>query len=606
MEHIDAQYQEFRKKEPDRTMAKKTKAKLVPSYYGMFFLIANSSGMGKSRSLSEVLKKRMGIVIALREDPEGFPPADKEVLEYLQLADTAEKCQKKLMCFLTGLFKIWCEDLRALKETHGYNSEELAAVFHGQMERGHKFDAPGSQRMAFLERVLASANESEEAKLRTPRREGEDRRQGEEMTVEPASSGSPDSEHNPVDKGSIRLVTAIRRLTALLSEENSVDGKPRLILAFDECRFLIKDRRVAGNTGTTFNIFEQLRHIIRTLRRESCMFIFLSTETNLDPFYPPPHVDSSGRVQSRELTLLEPFTVFPLPGMPLKKVLTVYDVTTVDFQAKRGFRTREKKGDEDIKAHLEDFAAQKLLCSKEPYGKNLKADEAFAVISHLVPLDIRTDVRIHRPINEQDQSARDFGEKQVAKHLRVLLGITGREQIKTVASSEPLLATGAARILSSMESARPVHLLQQIFDPPAVDKGERGEVIFEFISILARINAVEKKQSPVFSVVEFFDELFDLDDKERKELYDSPPTRDRNVKSNPPAGQSGHVETESSEETAGKDKTKTFKETFQSCCMNFAQCVKVTRDDIHLGESFDPKHFWKYLIRMAFISTKTN
>ena len=69
--------------------------------------MVQSSGMGKSRLVSELAKKMMTISFVLRYPGQtGFPPGDKEVFEFLLKGDGFDKqrTHERTMCFLGATF----------------------------------------------------------------------------------------------------------------------------------------------------------------------------------------------------------------------------------------------------------------------------------------------------------------------------------------------------------------------------------------------------------------------------------------------------------------------------------------------------------------------
>jgi hypothetical protein len=83
------------------------KGKKIPGHYAKTIDIVQSSGMGKSRLISEMAKEVMTISFVLRKPGQtGFPPGDMEVLDFVLQADSksAEETHTRAMCLLGGTF----------------------------------------------------------------------------------------------------------------------------------------------------------------------------------------------------------------------------------------------------------------------------------------------------------------------------------------------------------------------------------------------------------------------------------------------------------------------------------------------------------------------
>ena len=78
-----------------------------PEHYAKAIDIVQSSGMGKSRLVSEMAKKVMTISFVLRNPGEtGFPPGDMEILDFLLAGDpqSVQNTHMRAMCLLGGTF----------------------------------------------------------------------------------------------------------------------------------------------------------------------------------------------------------------------------------------------------------------------------------------------------------------------------------------------------------------------------------------------------------------------------------------------------------------------------------------------------------------------
>jgi hypothetical protein len=89
------------------------------------------------------------------------------------------------------------------------------------------------------------------------------------------------------------------------SSECEKDDGPLFILAFDEAHTLTHQK----TTGLTqWSNFSELQYALRALHRFPCFSLFMSTTGRISQFLPAQEEDSSRRIVSGNLILIQPFT----------------------------------------------------------------------------------------------------------------------------------------------------------------------------------------------------------------------------------------------------------------------------------------------------------
>lgn len=101
------------------------------------------------------------------------------------------------------------------------------------------------------------------------------------------------------------------------------------------------------------------------------------------------------------------------------------------------FGARYEHGDDTIKDHIFDFAAEKLLNQTADENQLLSADQKLACLS----------VRLALDFNPYTADARQKDLNLIENHLRVCLQVSNSfDRIKSVGPSEPILGDAARMI----------------------------------------------------------------------------------------------------------------------------------------------------------------
>ncbi|KZO90834.1 hypothetical protein CALVIDRAFT_568712 [Calocera viscosa TUFC12733] len=526
-------------------------------YYAPAFAVANSSGMGKTRVVDESSKTLLTALFVLRDAPDGFPPADTDVLRYLTSFDTQKKCRTGILSFLGGLFT-QMSILGTGRDWKNKSYAEVARDFHSHMGNWTQMNESSLTRKAFFAEVLQSAKEQLELNAGNSTESNATANRGEGSSPPGDAPSNSSNRHNALNE------TATSALTKLLEGLPAASNArlPRLLLAFDEAHTLVRE-----HATTQWSPYSELRRVLRELNSFDHMACFLSTSSSVTKFAPPAPFDPSARVQTRRYMSLPPFTKFPF-NMAIVKP----EDMTLDAVSRPAFMCSQSrmlfhswaimgtgKGEE---INLVAFARDKLLGGAiEPDGPS--KDQCIAIISRRIPTQIRTSTTASL-LN---------ANRQIGRHLRVLLRTDhANELLLTVCPSEPIVSKGAKSAMQG-SGLDPLKALTETFGSPGIAVGEQGEMLAELLMVLAADAAA--KDGKKFTVLDFFDELLDLSDpKVRAGLMNSLPTHRHSAKEN------------------------TFETTFTKSMGNFTHFIKV-HDDVA-----KPPLWARYLTRQAAVSLK--
>jgi hypothetical protein len=93
----------------------------------------------------------------------------------------------------------------------------------------------------------------------------------------------------------------------LLDRDKDLPRRPLVILAFDEAHILT-DNPPITNRATKWNLFSELRRILRQTSDHAIFSLFLSTAGRFNLFSPEISSDPSSRIQHSNLSTLDPIT----------------------------------------------------------------------------------------------------------------------------------------------------------------------------------------------------------------------------------------------------------------------------------------------------------
>ncbi|EJU02266.1 hypothetical protein DACRYDRAFT_115997 [Dacryopinax primogenitus] len=514
--------------------------------YAKSFVVANSSGMGKTRMIDESSKTLFTILFVLSDASGGFPPADNDVLTYFLFPRKLKDCHTAIMCFLQILFDELAEVLRHGQERLGTAKHaELANWFRGYMATWTHISEPSPTRVEFFRRVVKKSELATELALKE---------EGSTWKTQGNQSPRLSTRDNTCKSD---MIASFQNLSDLLNHGHD-DSLPTVLLAFDEAHTLL--RTVANDDGEIDSVYSVLRRVLRYLNENSFLACFLSTSASVTQFDSPMRFDPSTRMQSGKYHTFPAFTRFPFNMarvQPDEMDLTV--VGKDDFMCKQSrilFRKRAEYGvGNDVGDSLVDFAREKLLGSSAASG--FDDEQKLAILSRRIPIDIRTNTG----------AALTSINRQIARHMRVLYRITNKnETLITGSPGEPIISEGAKGAMATFNVA---DALKGILRSPGIGVGERGEMVAELLLVLASDASTREGK---FSIPAFFESL--LTPISWKELKESRASR----------GRLFHI--------------KSFQQTFENSYGNFNHIIKIR------GSVPGPKSWYRYLTRRAGISTQ--
>jgi hypothetical protein len=136
---------------------------------------------------------------------------------------------------------------------------------------------------------------------------------GSEQTLDPRDPGQPKEFQPYVLEDNDGIENAGRELSQFVDPHKLLDrnaGRPRrplVIFAFDEAHILTDNPPVA-NRATTWNLFSELRRVLRQSSDHPIFWLFLSTAGRFNLFSPEISSDPSRRIQNSILSTLDPIT----------------------------------------------------------------------------------------------------------------------------------------------------------------------------------------------------------------------------------------------------------------------------------------------------------
>ncbi|CCO35504.1 hypothetical protein BN14_09622 [Rhizoctonia solani AG-1 IB] len=393
-----------------------------------------SSGMGKSRMVAEAGNMVFTIPINIREAlPAGriaYPPPDANVRRFFfdRQRQSDKEQRANYMIFLQVLFT-QVEEIFATHFEHTDRSK-LALAWATYLKEGEDVVRVGRNRIKLYESVINRVNKATQ-NLQLD--------QSSLYRLEVSMRASCD-----------RLVQAIR--------PGRPDGTNRCFVYFDEAHSLI-DAVQQTNEQHERSQYQNLGTVLASLVDYDIFFIFLSTNSRLEGFAPPPASHPADRATNGS-KLITPFTEMPF-DIYEETVLDKVKTLTLESMAKT-----ETSPEKDIF----DFAVDKLTAS----GIVDREEDALLAI---------LGVRIGVAFNETNHATYSVQSRLVESHLRVVYSIPEhRGYMHTGAPSESILAEVAARYLNAPGSGRGgiaaigPRRLSEALKKGFLARGERGKI----------------------------------------------------------------------------------------------------------------------------------
>ncbi|KAI9779346.1 MAG: hypothetical protein M1839_007454 [Geoglossum umbratile] len=530
----------------------------MEEYYSKTLVFLQSSGVGKSRLADTFGETCLMISFNLRrEGTIGYPPADTEILDFMQrrpsssystiLHQSPQKNQDPeypsirgqytwdhsiVVSLLRASFEYLDEWVQEQKQA-GMSLRELAEARHRIMApiKTGVWNARSTERIKYCDSVVTKATVylSDLIQNETWRRIFN-------------KDGKSDIRRRLLESVFLDdLKRAVQVLLQNLPESQQGDGAPSLVAVFDEASSLLfRGNSDKPNTG----LYVALNRIFSCLRNYNLWFFVLSTESQVEKLLPPDQVDEDNRdASSREAlgtNLKVPLKIFP-PFLALQ--LDVEDRRLMMFEKSRGEELSKAMTEFSTLQHMKIFgrplwfaytnldkmmqvAEKKLIGGKEGRYDPKNVDQVFAMLSFRISLDLCLE------------NPRSLALAQVAVnyHMRVLIAIRQDiEALDTFTPSEPVLSEVAIRYLCEPKTGRKrgseesdkyeenvrkmtwsasiKTLTQKLLQGGLIAKGTKGELYSRLILILARdcvhldLRLCLKPTSP-FTVREFLMALY--------------------------------------------------------------------------------------------------
>ncbi|KAF8492177.1 hypothetical protein F5888DRAFT_1806903 [Russula emetica] len=440
--------------------------------------IVNSSGTGKSRMVDQLATKIITVPVCLRPDPStGYPRPDAALRSWLlagEISDiTLGTIRTRLHGFVYALLTVTRTTLESIdsdsengkitetKDGVELRQAKLASAFRDRMTKGQSYQGPNAYREGFYKKVTRLADEF--IKSRQQINDPKD-------TKQPKKFYPYDFEDGDEAEDAGKLLARFVDPHDLLDRDEGRPRRPLVIFAFDEAHILTDNPPVANRA--TWNMFSELRRILRQTSDQAIFSLFLSTAGRFNLFSPEISSDPSMRIQDSILSTVDPITEISFDDLaydaPEYKIMLEH-VVEMDWMCHLGRPLFASIYDaEEIKyrskMELMDLAKAKLLDGPTTLRNNRSGS--------LACLSVRFALEFN-----MDGTACDVARTQVERHMRLCLAATaGRDTLVTLAGSEPLLAEAAYELMKGTEW-NPVHHLAHHSDLNCVDRGRRGELV---------------------------------------------------------------------------------------------------------------------------------
>jgi hypothetical protein len=213
--------------------------------------------------------------------------------------------------------------------------------------------------------------------------------QGIQQTHHLSSPKEPEEFHPWVSKDWEEVKDAGEHLAQFVDPNNLLDcdqGQPRrplVILAFDEAHILTDNPSIANRT-TMWNLFSELRRILRQTSDQAIFSLFLSTAGHFNLFSPDIRSDPSRRIRNFSLGPLDPITETSFDTLAYdapEETITLSRVVGMDWMCHLGrplYVHFDYRFNEQLTSHLEQVRGhlRRLAIQKRDRSYGLREGEA--------------------------------------------------------------------------------------------------------------------------------------------------------------------------------------------------------------------------------------
>jgi hypothetical protein len=245
----------------------------------------------------------------------GYPPSDATLRSWLLSGEISDKTlgavRKRLRGFVYALLTVTRTALETIDgdREEGEMAEEdvidrqakLASTFRERMTEGQSYQGPNDYREDFYKKVT---QEADKVSFRAFPHFGED--DSFPKFIEGGRQINDPKAGNRVEEAGKQLAQFVDP-RGLLDHHEDLPRRPLVIFAFDEAHILT-DNPPRKNKAAMWNLFSELRRILRDTSDLAIFSIFLSTAGRFNLSSPVTSSDPSMRIQGHHLGTLDPIT----------------------------------------------------------------------------------------------------------------------------------------------------------------------------------------------------------------------------------------------------------------------------------------------------------
>ncbi|CAE6378205.1 unnamed protein product [Rhizoctonia solani] len=466
--------------------------------YNRSISIIQSSGVGKSRLVEEAANTIFTIPINIREEiPSGthtYPPPDVDLRAYFEGHEKKSDIllQAEYTIFLGVLFDTVASMAKEIGR--GLKGSNLAVAWADHLKEGQTISVVGPKRKALYKAVVRNAEEQLD-NLSTV-----------ELDTKVIGLKDPATLSHLLSKMQISW----KRLQSVLAPGCAYGNQNLCYVYFDEAHSLTKFPS-NPDSSRRMSPYHNLGKVLSELYTAPVFFIFLSTNSHLQQFAPPPADHPSLRV-SQGYALFPPFIEFPfdlfipqvfeelresrkcvsLDTVCSRKVMSAFG-RPMWFLHHMLWLKQKKYSEQDLSSNSEStsvvpdvltFAVDKLTA----HGSVEKVPQ-----SNLAAIGVRVGISFDSttPLSRQAEA------QHVESHMRMVYSIPEhREYMWTGSPSEPILAEAAARYLDKLSTlgiAREgPRILAENCQNGFLARGERGELCGRLLVTIAHDIAIKR------------------------------------------------------------------------------------------------------------------
>ncbi|KAF8325743.1 hypothetical protein F5887DRAFT_1289437 [Amanita rubescens] len=437
--------------------------------YAKIISVLQSSGMGKSRMLTEVGNHIFTLPICLRHPASpGYPPSDEGVYSYFARItaenDTSFTAHIAIASFLTAVHEVILKWLKEALEQFHFDKDGLRAWWHGIMEEksGRK------SRRQFFSEVLNKANIVSHRLLMFQSSHWQIKLEAECPGSGPQRPNDKNDLGHDIVATSLKFYQGARVAVEALMEflTNLYRGEqPLCVTYFDETHEL------------EMRFWILLRLLSHQPKMTRMWYVFVGTKS----YFTPPSQDLRSLRLAKEMRkLLLPYIALHFDNKGVSEVATIGELQSHTHLASYGRPLWRALLPEEGEDDMIYTASLKLINGEKFNDKSL--DHVFTVLSQRLCLE---------PVVVNSEAIA-LADRSVANHMRLVTGISDdRRTLYTYSPSEPILVLGAVDILHDPKDDK---LLGRVLDTFSkrlcstglVEKGLIGELGARILLLLAR------------------------------------------------------------------------------------------------------------------------